>query len=105
MYRSNIKTYELDLTNYQSPFDGTHLTLDENFNIEVSQGCTGASMYNDSGTYYFASAIDYLLKDDNIHVRTVIYVPPHQYREVKELDNSYLNYWEGPFMLWQIGKI
>src|SRR5690625_1290898 len=29
--RSNIKTYELDLTNYQSPFDGTHLTLDESF--------------------------------------------------------------------------
>src|SRR5690625_302786 len=101
--RSNIKTYELDLTNYQSPFDGTHLTLDENFNIEVSQGWTGASMYNDSGKYYFASAIDYLLKDDNIHVQKVKNGPPPQYREVKELGKSYLYDWEAPFMVWQMG--
>src|SRR5690625_381581 len=101
--RFNIKTYELDLTNYQSPFDGTHLILDENFNINFSEDGSGGSMYNDSGKYYTASAIDYLLKDDNIHVQTVKNGPPPQYREVKELGKSYLYDWEAPFMVWQMG--
>ena len=29
-------TYDLDLTNYQSPFDGQHLSVDQDFNLKLS---------------------------------------------------------------------
>src|SRR5690625_5211972 len=101
--RFNIKTYELDLTNYQSPFDGTHLILDENFNIKISEDGSGGSMYNDSGTYYVAHPIDYILEEDQIYVEKIKGESPPHYRKVEELGSSYIGTGEASFMVWQMG--
>ena len=64
-------TYELDLTDYQSPFDGQHLSLDQDFNLEIPVQGEGGTLYNDSGKYYTASKIDYSFKDNKIYVNIV----------------------------------
>ncbi|WP_210470331.1 ABC transporter permease [Sporosarcina sp. 6E9] len=97
-------TYELDLTNYQSPFDGQHLAVDEDFNLKVSSQEEGGTLYNDSGKYYTASKIDYTFKDNKIHINIVEEGSPPDYKEVEESGKSYLYDWEAPFMIWQMGK-
>ena len=96
--------YELDLTNYQSPFDGQHLVINEKFELDILGKDEGGTLYNDSGVYYTASKIDYHLKGDEIFVDIVAEGSPPEYKEVTELGNSYLNGWEAPFMIWQMGE-
>ncbi|GKV57802.1 hypothetical protein NCCP2222_37490 [Sporosarcina sp. NCCP-2222] len=100
----NQNTYNIDLTNYQSPFDAQHLSLDQDFNLKRIGQNEGGTLYNDSGKYFTASKIDYSFKDNKMYVNLVEDGPPPAYKEVKEAGNSYLNNWEAPFMIWQMGK-
>lgn len=96
-------SYNLDLTNLQSPFDGTHLKLDEDFNIEILKEGEGGTLYNDSGKYYTASKIDYIVNNNQISVPIVKEGSPPAYKRVEESGQSYLYDWEAPFMIWQMG--
>jgi len=95
--------YQLDLTNYQSPFDSTHLKVDQDFNIAILGQGEGGSLYNDSGRYFTASKIDYSFDDQKIHVNMVNEGPPPEYKTIEELGQSYIGVGEAPFMIWQMG--
>ncbi|MDW0112975.1 hypothetical protein QT711_07240 [Sporosarcina saromensis] len=99
----DLETYHIDLSKYQSPFDGQQLSLDQHFNIDLLAQGEGGTLYNDSGKYYTASKIDYALKDKKMYVDIVKEGSPPNYKVVKEAGSSYLNEGKAPFMIWQMG--
>ncbi|MFN7252403.1 MAG: hypothetical protein ACK4M9_16730 [Anaerobacillus sp.] len=94
--------YVVDLSKYQSPYNGTTIDLTKDFKPQIAE--YGGTLSNDSSLYYVASKIDYkFVGDDKIEVHKVREVSPPLYKEVTEKGQSYLEEFSAPFMLWQVG--
>jgi len=97
-------TYFIDLSTYQSPFDGTYVLITKDFNVEIGDQVAG-SLFNDTSLYYTASKIPYQLNHNQIYVKKLKDGDPPLYKEVHQKGESYLDSPDlsAPFMLWQMG--
>ena len=94
------KQYDIDLSSFQGPFDGTYVELTNDFQVVKGQG---GPLANDTAIYYTASKIQYDIGDDLISVAKVKDEQPPLYKEVKQQGKSFLEDFDAPFMLWQMG--
>ena len=96
----STKHYDINLSDSQHPFNGTHLQLNENFQIEKKEG---GSLGNDSSVYYTASKIKYDIQGEMIKAAKVEDKQPPLYKELEQHGESYMERMSAPFMLWQMG--
>lgn len=98
----STENHEIDLSQYQSPFDGNYVKITEDFKVEWGEG---GSLTNDSSLYFVASKINYELSTGQVKVPIVKEGSPPQYKEVIQKGESYFyaENFEVPFMLWQTG--
>ncbi|NCU17954.1 FtsX-like permease family protein [Pallidibacillus pasinlerensis] len=96
----NTNTLEIDLTNFNKPFDGTAVQLNEKFMPILGERFMQSF---DTSTYYTASKISY----DNIHdlpsVRINTPGSPPSYKLVEQKGVSMIESSEVPFMVYQVG--
>ncbi|SDZ66896.1 putative ABC transport system permease protein [Evansella caseinilytica] len=96
--------YTYDLTEYQHPFDGTYLTIDHQLEIgRATEAEGGGALYNDTGYYYTAAKVPYIIDGEQIHVEIAEAGPPPEYKKIEEHGQSYFETMDAPYMLWQLG--
>lgn len=98
------QTVMIDLSSYQSPFDGTFVRITENFQVEKGKDGEG-HLFNDTALFYTASKIFYKQEKNQITVNKVKDGQPPIYKDVYQKGESYLQNpdLKAPFMLWQMG--
>ncbi|WAA09371.1 ABC transporter permease [Fervidibacillus albus] len=92
--------YDVDLSQFQSPFNGTFVVITNDYTVEKG---IGGSLSNDTSIYYTASKINYQIEDDSIQVNKVQDGNPPTYKEVTKHGESYLETESPPFIVWQMG--
>ncbi|RFB15079.1 hypothetical protein DZB84_14325 [Bacillus sp. HNG] len=98
------QTVLIDLSSYQSPFDGTFVQITKDYQVEKGKDGEG-HLFNDTALFYTASKINYQLDQNQITVKKVKDGQPPLYKDVYQKGESYLQNpdLKAPFMLWQMG--
>ena len=98
----HTSTFEIDLSPFQHPFNGNYVEITKNFQVQTA---IGGSLKNDTGVYYTASKIDYVLEDPYIKISKTEDSSPPIYKNVVQQGKSYLETYpfSAPFMIWQMG--
>jgi putative ABC transport system permease protein len=101
---TDSETVLIDLSTYQSPFDGTFVQITEDYLVEKGTNGDG-SLFNDTALYFTASKIPYQFDENQINVKKVKDGEPPLYKHVHQKGESYLENpdLQAPFMLWQMG--
>ena len=97
----SVDTYDIDLSEVQSPFNGQFVQLTDDFRVTLAEG---GPLSNDSGKYYMASKVPYNIVNGNISINEIKKSNPPIYRSVTEKGESYFENQTAPFMLWQMGS-
>ncbi|SDL89548.1 FtsX-like permease family protein [Sediminibacillus halophilus] len=99
----NTKKVDIDLSSFQSPFEGEALRLDNQFKPHKAERYTGDM---DTSVYFTASKIDYQgIKDQSLSVRIVKDDKPPAYKEIEQHGVSAYASESGPipFVVDQVG--
>jgi len=93
--------YEIDLTSFQKPFDGTAVELNSNFEVELA-----SQFVADRGhtpVYFIAEKLKYHNQEGKLKVDIVKNGSPPSYKEVKEKGKTLYESTDVPFLIEQVG--
>ena len=92
--------YNLDLTSFQKPFDGTALKINNDFNVELATDF--ASDRGETSIYYIAEKLQYNTSEKGLNVSIVENGSPPSYKILKKKGES-LYESTPPFLIEQVG--
>ncbi|MGE7835258.1 hypothetical protein [Viridibacillus arvi] len=92
--------YNLDLSSFQKPFDGTALKINNDFKVELATDF--ASDRGETSIYYIAEKLDYSTSEKSLNVSIVENGSPPSYKNLKKKGES-LYESTPPFLIEQVG--
>lgn len=97
----SVSEYEIDLTPYQKPFDGTALKLSEEFEVLPAEGFSYGQV--ETPVYYTADKIEYQSINGQLQVDAVEDGQPPSYKKIQKHGKRQHEADEYPFILEQVG--
>lgn len=95
------REYNLDLSKFQKPFEGTAVKIGEDFSISETDRFMSDQ---DTSIYYIASKINYKINENNLEVPILEDRPPPIYKTVNKKGISAYQSQKVPFIIEQVGE-
>lgn len=96
------KDYQIELSSYQKPFDGTALRLSENFQV-LPADAYGIDL-TETPVYYTSDKLTYIEKNGELGVSIVEDRKPPSYKKIQKHGKRGLETDSHPFVLYQVGE-
>ncbi|CEG25470.1 ABC transporter permease [Bacillus sp. B-jedd] len=95
------KQFNINLSPFQRPFDGTAVFLNEKF--EAEEATDYVSDRGFTSVYYTSSKQNYIINNNQIKVNILDHGPPPSYKEVQRQGASLYDSFDAPFIIEQVG--
>ena len=93
--------YEIDLTSFQKPFDGTAVQLNSDFEVKPTSNFVANRAH--TPVYFTAEKLQYDYQDGRLKVNVVKNGSPPSYKEIKKRGKSLYESMDVPYLIEQVG--
>ncbi len=97
----NVMQYDIDLSSFQKPFDGTPVLINNQFEVENSVDFV--STRAETPIFYTADKLEYTIENDDIKVNIVEHGNPPSYKKLNKKGISLYESKDVPYLLEQVG--